>query len=269
MTDYINARENYIHPTALIGPNVKIGTGNHFGPYCIIGWPAEHKSFWGKKNGAVEIGDDNIFTGHITIDAGTEHPTTIGNGVWMLKHSHVGHDAVIGDKATISCGAKVGGHAIIGPGTNIGLNACIHQWVDVPAGCMIGMNAAVTKKLEMEPFRKYAGVPAKDIGSNLNQASVKHHKFPSEVVGIDTNRLGKVVPVEVPILLYQIRTHPALQLLGKSNEKTIFILKDNKTSPVMIYNENEEKVYTSGLGLICPDMETLQLIFKLLGHELC
>ena len=158
---------NFIHPTAVIGPNVRIGNNNYIGPFCIIGEKAEHKDFWKRPTGQVVIGDNNVFTGHVTIDSGTNGPTVISNNCWMLKHSHVGHDAVIGTNVTISCGAKVGGHAIIGDETNIGLNACIHQRVVVPAGCMIGMNAAVTKKLEMEPYRKYAGVPAKDIGSNI------------------------------------------------------------------------------------------------------
>lgn len=267
MNDYINPRENYIHPTALIAPGVKMGTGNYIGPFCIIGYPAEHKTFWGKDQKGVEIGNDNILTGHITIDAGTEHPTSLGDSIWMLKHSHVGHDAVIGNHATISCGAKVGGHAIIGPATNIGLNACIHQWVDVPEGCMIGMNAAVTKKTALEPFRKYAGVPAKDIGSNVKQAAVSIHPE-LKLIGMSTNRVGKAIPKEVPLLEYELRTHPGLQILGKSGEKTIFVLKGNKTSPVMIYHEKERKVYTSGLGLICPDMDTLKVIFKLLGYEI-
>lgn len=261
--------DNFIHPTALVAPNVKIGTGNYIGPYCMIGYPAEHKAFWGKDQKGVEIGDDNVFTGHVTIDAGTERPTTIGNGIWMLKHSHVGHDAVIGDKATISCGAKVGGHAIIGPGTNIGLNACIHQWVDVPEGCMIGMNAAVTKKLALEPFRKYAGVPAKDIGTNQK----------GEIVGMSTNRaeirkkaleeLSKLGQEEQNMyLVSKIKENPTFQILGDSGGKTIFVLKGIKNSPVMIYVPAEGKIYTSGLGLFCNNEDSLVGIFILLGYNI-
>jgi UDP-N-acetylglucosamine acyltransferase len=160
-------RNNYIHPTAQIGPNVEMGEGNYIGPFCIIGYPAEHREYWGKPTGKVRIGNNCKFTGHVTVDASTGYyPTDVGNNVWMLKHSHVGHDAYIGSDVTISCGAKIGGHSKVLANSNIGLNACIHQWVTVPEHCMIGMNAAVTKTLKMEPFRKYAGVPAKDIGSN-------------------------------------------------------------------------------------------------------
>lgn len=159
---------NYIHPTAIIGPNVKMGTGNYIGPYCIIGMPAEHKAFWGKK-GHVIIGDNNTFTGLVTVDAGTTGPTKVGTNCWFLKHSHVGHDAYISDDVTISCGAKIGGHVVIFPNCNIGLNASIHQRQVILDGCMIGANAFVSKTLRTEPNRKYAGVPARDIGENIKK----------------------------------------------------------------------------------------------------
>lgn len=158
---------SYIHPTALIGPNVTIGENCYIGPYCIIGYPAEHKEYWDKFEGGVNIGDNVTLTGHVTIDAGTEDDTLIGEGVWMLKHSHVGHDCWIHPDVTIACGAKIGGHTIVRYKCNIGLNAVIHQKQDIAIGCMIGMGAVVTKKLVTQAFKKYAGNPAKEIGDNV------------------------------------------------------------------------------------------------------
>src|SRR3954465_5382158 len=120
-------RGNFIHPTAQIGPNVIIGKNNYIGPYCIIGFPPEHKGYWNAPSYGVVIGDNNVLTGLVTIDAGTEQPTLIADGCWFLKHSHVGHDSAIGDNVTVSCGAKIGGHCLIEPKCNIGLNAVIHQ----------------------------------------------------------------------------------------------------------------------------------------------
>ncbi len=54
------------------GENVTLGDNNYIGAYCIIGDPAEHKKYWGKQKGNVIIGDNNIITGLVTIDAGTE-----------------------------------------------------------------------------------------------------------------------------------------------------------------------------------------------------
>lgn len=185
---------NYIHPTALIGPNVEIGDGNYIGPYCVIGFPAEHKEFWpisaqekpvftgligyfkiGEGNsypfmpkdlGKVRIGNNNVITGHVTIDAGTEGITEIGDGNWFLKHSHLGHDAKIINGNTISCGVKVGGHCLIGSNVNLGLNSVIHQRKLVPDGVMIGMGAVVTKKTDLQTGMKYAGNPARLLGEN-------------------------------------------------------------------------------------------------------
>ncbi len=172
---------NTIHPTAIIGPHVEMGENNYIGPFCIIGMPAEHKDYWPKQHtcyftrldeemfGRVIIGNGNVFTGHVTIDAGTEgnaKATIIQNNTWMLKHSHIGHDAIVCDGVVVSCGAKIGGHAFLGKGVNIGLNACIHQRQKIREGCIIGMGGIVTKKLITEPYKKYAGNPAKLIGDN-------------------------------------------------------------------------------------------------------
>jgi UDP-N-acetylglucosamine acyltransferase len=158
---------NFIHKTAIVGPNVTLGDNVYIGPYCVIGEPAEHKLFWKAPIGEVVIGDDCVITGHVTIDAGTTEKTTIGAGTWMLKHSHVGHDCQIGNNVTISCGAKIGGHTKIGDLCNIGLNAVIHQKQVISRGCMIGMGAVVTRKLYTTHATKYAGNPAKEIGKNI------------------------------------------------------------------------------------------------------
>lgn len=156
---------NHIHPSALIAEGTEIGRGNVIGPYCLIGFPAEMKGS-DVKQGNVIIGNDNTITGLVTIDSGTERPTTIADACYIMKHAHIGHDALVQSKVTISCGAKIGGHAIISTGCNIGLNAVVHQKQLIEDGCMIGMGAVVTKKLVTEPFKTYAGNPAKLIGEN-------------------------------------------------------------------------------------------------------
>lgn len=155
---------NQIHPTAIIHPNVILGEGNKIGPLCIIGFPAEWKGK--EKEGKVLIGNNNTFTGLVTIDSGSEGNTIIGDNCYFMKHSHVGHDAVIHNDVTVSCGAKIGGHTVIGKGSNIGLNAVIHQKQQIAEGCMIGAQAMVTKKLVTEPYKTYAGNPAKYLGEN-------------------------------------------------------------------------------------------------------
>lgn len=160
-----------IHPTAIIYPNVIIKENVKIGPYCIIGSPPEWKGHE-KDNKGVIIDEGTIITGMVTIDGGGLYPTYIGKNCYIMKHAHVGHDCIIEDNVTISCGAKVGGHTIIGHHTNIGLNAVIHQKLKVPEGCMLGMGAVITKKLIMQPYSKYVGNPAKYLSPNENRSHI-------------------------------------------------------------------------------------------------
>jgi UDP-N-acetylglucosamine acyltransferase len=155
-----------IHHTSVIYPNVEIGPNVIIGPLCIIGAPAEWK---GKEtlNGGVYIGENTVITGLVTIDSGTHGRTVINDDCYLMKHSHIGHDAYLMNEVTISCGVKVGGHSFIGLGSNIGLNAVIHQKIIIPDGCMIGMGSVVTKKTDLQPHSKYVGNPARYLSSNL------------------------------------------------------------------------------------------------------
>ncbi len=156
----------YIHPTAIIGANVKIEEDCYIGPYCVIGYPAEWKGQEHEDKGVL-IKRGSRLTGLVTVDSGVNATTIIGEDCYLMKHSHVGHDAVIGNNVTISCGAKVGGHAWIQDCVNIGLNACIHQRVVVPENCMIGMGGIVTKKSPINAGYKYAGNPVRVLGRNV------------------------------------------------------------------------------------------------------
>ena len=154
-----------IHQTAVINSNVIIEDDVYIGPLCIIGFNPEWK---GREldNKGVIIKKGTKITGLVTIDCGANQPTVIGENCYLMKHSHVGHDAELKNGVTLSCGAKIGGHSIIGENTNIGLNAVVHQKVEVPEGCMIGASAFVGKKSILKPNHKYAGVPVKELGEN-------------------------------------------------------------------------------------------------------
>lgn len=156
----------YIHPTAVIGSNVTIGDNCYVGPLCIIGFPGEWKGRENEDKG-VYIANGCRLTGLVTIDSGVEQITTIGRNCYLMKHSHIGHDATINEECIISCGAKIGGHAILDAYVNIGLNATIHQKVVIPMQVMIGASSFVGKKSFLRPGYKYAGVPVRQLGPNI------------------------------------------------------------------------------------------------------
>jgi len=161
-------KNNIFYEGSIVRENVLIGDNNHIGPYCIIG-DAPEKIGYFDKCGLVIIGNNNRFTKQVTIDAGTDKETFIGDFTILLKNAHVGHDAVIKNGVVLSCNSIIGGHTVVGENTNFGLGAVAHQRLNIPSGCMIGMNSTITKKTILKPGRKYAGSPARDIGDNTER----------------------------------------------------------------------------------------------------
>jgi UDP-N-acetylglucosamine acyltransferase len=154
-----------IHETAVIYPGVTIGHNVTIGPLCIIGAPAETKKHDGHGFGVV-IGNNVTIHGHATIDAGSERPTIIDDGAYIMKTVHIGHDSIIHKNVTISPHVVVGGFVEIHEQTNIGMNATIHQRVTIPSKCMVGMSAVITKKTPLEPNTVLVGNPARITRNN-------------------------------------------------------------------------------------------------------
>lgn len=155
---------NYIGPFCIIGPNVTIGSNNRFEAYASIGTAGEHRDYFHKEPGIVEIGNKNIIREYVTINAGTISKTEVHNGVVMLRGSHLGHDVIVRDFANLSCNVLVGGHTIIGTGANLGLGTAIHQFRTIGAYSMVGMNSTVTRNVL--PFVVAYGSPAENMKIN-------------------------------------------------------------------------------------------------------
>lgn len=166
-----------IHDTAVIFQGVKIGDNVYIGPGCIIGSPAEHKAYWNQDTGfSVVIEDNAVIHGNVTIDAGTVNDTVIGEGTWIMKGAHIGHDVIIEKDCTLSPHVIIGGHCIIKEGTNLGMGAIIHQRVQIPESCMIGMGAVVTKKTELWPSGVFVGNPAAFLRWNDKKTDITWRK---------------------------------------------------------------------------------------------
>lgn len=177
-----------IHKTAIIS-NCEIGNDVFIGANCVIGDMAENRDTWMyEPDFFVEIHDSAILTKLVTVDVGTIRNTVIGKRTMLMAHSHIGHDAIIGDDVTIACGAKIGGWVEIHRGANVGLNAVIHPRQHIPPFCMIGAGAVVTKTADMKPFGIWCGNPARFLKFN-QRAIEKHGLTPEDVTKIQEDWL--------------------------------------------------------------------------------
>jgi UDP-perosamine 4-acetyltransferase len=115
-----------IDPTAVIGPEVKIGEGAQI----LMGAMAQP---------GAAIGRDSIINTRASID----------------------HDTIIGAHVHVAPGAVLSGAVIVGDEVHIGAGASIKQGVRIGSGSVIGVGAAVIADVAMDSI--LAGVPARPL----------------------------------------------------------------------------------------------------------
>lgn len=115
-----------VHPSAVIGHNVRIGAGS------IV------------MAGAVLNAECRV-----------------GRGCIINTCASVDHDCVIGDYVHVSVGAHVAGTVTIGDEVWVGAGAVINNNLDIIGSCMIGSGAVVVK--DINEYGTYVGVPARPL----------------------------------------------------------------------------------------------------------
>ena len=177
----------HIHPTAVIEPGAKLGAEVTVGPFayiandtslgpgCCIGPHVTIHPYTILESaccvhaGAV-IGDlpqDLAFKGDISFvkvgarttlregvtvhrGSGADTSTVVGEDCFLMANSHVGHNAVLGNRVIMANGALVGGYAEIGDRAFISGNCMIHQFTRVGRLAMLAGGAAAQK--DIPPF---------------------------------------------------------------------------------------------------------------------
>ncbi len=192
-----------IHPTAVVHPKAKLGSGVTIGPYslihehvtlkenvkvgsfcvvdgrttigrgtqlftgAVIGSIPQDKKYNKEEKVFLEIGEENIFREYTTINTGTGEggKTTIGNNNLFMVYSHLGHDCVVGSHCVVAnCGA-IAGHVTIEDNVIVGGLTGIHQFVRVGRLAIIGGCSKVVQ--DIPPFSMCDGHPARVFGLNL------------------------------------------------------------------------------------------------------
>lgn len=162
-SDWINIDGNNIHKTAIIHPNVKLGTGNTIGAYCVIGSNGEIRGVKQSDfKGHVVIGNNNVISEFVSIQRPLKQGdyTSIGNNNLIMAHVHLGHDVKVYDDTEICTSSVIGGYCIISFRAKIKLHCVIRNRVTIGSDAVVGMGSVVTKNV-MQNSVVY-GNPAKE-----------------------------------------------------------------------------------------------------------
>ncbi len=194
---FFNSPDSYIHPTAIVDPRVKLGSGAKIGPFCTligditigkntrlyghvsVGFPAQSRGT--KDNtGTIVIGDDCEIREFVTIH-GSKYPagqTIIGNNCYLMNYCHVSHDVTLEDNVTLINSVNLGGHTYIEKNGFMMANAATHQF------CRVGTFTALAPfggiRQDLPPFCLFSGQPAQFSG--LNATGLKRAGFSNESI---------------------------------------------------------------------------------------
>ena len=193
--------ETQIHPTAIVDPKARLGTGVQVGPYAIIGADVEvgdgcrighHATLEGpakigprneifpyaaigfvtqdlKYAGEptyLQIGGGNTFREFCTVHRGTApgETTTIGDGNLFLAYAHIAHNCIVGNRTIFSNNATLAGHVVVGDHAVISGLSAVHQFCRIGAHSIIGGCAKIVQ--DVPPYLIADGNPAQLRGVN-------------------------------------------------------------------------------------------------------
>ncbi|HKS35837.1 MAG TPA: acyl-ACP--UDP-N-acetylglucosamine O-acyltransferase [Verrucomicrobiae bacterium] len=171
-----------VGPNCRIGPHVHltgrttIGADNRFHTGCVIGDAPQDLRYRDEPT-RLRIGDQNVFREHVTVHRASQETedTVIGSQNYLMAHSHVGHNARLGDRVILANGALLGGHVIVQDGAFISGNCLVHQFVRV--GTLALMRGGVAISLDLPPY-----TVAREVNAicGLNTVGLRRAGFTSE-----------------------------------------------------------------------------------------
>jgi UDP-N-acetylglucosamine acyltransferase len=212
----VATKPNNIHPSAVVSPRARIGSGCFIGPFSIvgdevelkdgvrleshvvidgrtvigedtrvfpfvsIGLPAQDLKYKGEPS-ETRIGRRNHIREFVTIHRGTAGGgmlTRIGDDCLLMAQAHVAHDCILGDAVIMANAATLAGHVIIEDNANVGAYSGVHQFCRVGREAYVGGYSVVVK--DALPYALTVGNHARCYG--LNTTGMKRRGYSAAVI---------------------------------------------------------------------------------------
>ncbi len=117
-----------VHPSAYLGPGVRLGDGCVVCPFAFVG-------------AAATVGANTAINVHTSVG----HDVTVGANCVLSPHSAVNGGSELGDDVFLGTHATVFPRRVIGRGAKVSAGAVVHR--DVPAGALATGNPAKARVL--------------------------------------------------------------------------------------------------------------------------
>ena len=192
---FFHDNKTYVHPTALVGPNVVLEAGAKIAPYAIItgnvtigsgtriypnvmiGFPGEITGMMAPQ-GRIEIGNNCEIREFVTIHASkyTDGCTRIGDNAYIMNYCHVSHDVTLEHNVVMINNVQLAGHTYVEHHAFLMANSATHQFVRI--GQYTSMAPYSGLRQDAPPFCIFNGVPGAFQG--LNSVALRRAGLSSE-----------------------------------------------------------------------------------------
>lgn len=172
-----------VHPFAFIDKDVEIGDRCEIMPYASImkgtRMGSDNKVYQGAIVGAdpqdfrwkgqqtyCYVGNNTVIREHVIINRGidTENGTRIGDNIFIMADSHIGHDSQISSNCVLGNGVTIAGGVHIDHGTILSSNVIANEGVHI--GCLALIKGGCRISSNVPPFVIIAHNPAAYYGVN-------------------------------------------------------------------------------------------------------
>lgn len=256
---------DFIHSTAIVHPNAKLGKGTRVGPYSIIGADVvtgencdiqEHVVIRGRvrlgneckvfpfsvvggepqhlgyKNEPTEvvIGDRVVLRESVTVHRGTVAGggiTRIGNNCLIMAYTHVGHDCIVGNKVIIVNSVQLAGHVVVEDFVTLGGQSEVVQFCRIGKYCYIAGGSTIRK--DIPPFLTGKGNEFQVQGIN---------KVGMERAGLSSERISRIKQMFKIFYLQNLTVSQAMEKIASelpNNEDADAFLRFIKSSKAGIH----------------------------------
>ena len=134
----------YVHLTG----HTTLGADNRLHAGCVLGDAPQDLKYQDEPT-RLWIGEGNCFREHVTIHRANKvaEDTVVGARNLFMAHSHVGHNARVGNGVVLANGALLGGHVVVQDAAFISGNCLVHQFTRVGTLALMQGGAAISKDL--------------------------------------------------------------------------------------------------------------------------
>ncbi len=164
----------------VIGGKTEIGDETQIFPFVSIGLAPQDLKYKGEAT-ATEIGKRNQIREFVTIHRGTKGGgglTKIGDDNLLMAQAHIAHDCQIGNEVIMANAATLAGHVEIADRANIGAYSGVHQFCRIGLEAFVGGYSVIVK--DALPFAISQGNHAKCYG--LNRLGLKRRGYAKETI---------------------------------------------------------------------------------------